>query len=89
VLHVGRIEHPLVAPTKPWEVAQVAFEITRRHHFEEELAGTPGDVEVHVLPAGSQARTLTVRYRTTTGATRRIDDAHRAASEYLDTHLEA
>lgn len=89
VLHVGRIEHPLVAPTKPWEVAQVAFEITRRHHFEEELAGTPGDVEVHVLPAGSQARTLTVRYRTTSGATRRIDDAHRAASEYLDTHLEA
>ena len=84
VLHVGRIEQPLRAPTRPWEVAQVAFEISRRHSFEEELARTPDGVEVHVLPAGSQAPTLRVRYRSTGGVAARISAAREATSRYLD-----
>ena len=50
VLHVGRLEQPLRPPTRPWQVALVAFEIARRHQFEEELASLPPGVEVHVLP---------------------------------------
>lgn len=89
VLHVGRIERPLEPPTKPWEVAQVAFEISRRHHFEEELAGAPDGVEMHVLPAGAAVRTLSVRYRSNSAAPRRIADAHRATARYLDAHVTA
>ncbi len=43
VLHVGRLEQPLKPPTRPWQVAVVAFEIARRHQFGEELAGLPHD----------------------------------------------
>ena len=53
VLHVGRIERPLLAPRRPWEVGLVAFEIARRHRFHEEMAALPGDVSVHVLPSGA------------------------------------
>jgi NTE family protein len=52
VLHVGRIEQPLRAPRRPWEVGLVAFEIARRHRFVEEMATLPAGVTAHVLPAG-------------------------------------
>ncbi|MCU4184072.1 patatin-like phospholipase family protein [Acidiferrimicrobium sp. IK] len=89
VLHVGRIEQPLVPPTRPWEVAQVAFEISRRHRFSEDMASVPDDVEVHLLPAGSSSRTLTVRYRKTSGAAARIEAARGSTARYLDAHIKA
>jgi len=84
VLHVGRLEQPLRLPTRPWQVALVAFEIARRHQFEEEFASLPQDVEVHVLPSGSTTPALTVRYRSTSGVQGRIDAAYDAASVFLD-----
>jgi NTE family protein len=84
VLHVGRLEQPLSPPTKPWQVAVVAFEIARRHQFEEELASLPAGVEVHVLPSGSTAPALSMRYRNTSGVRDRIDAAYNAASAFLD-----
>jgi len=56
VLQVGRIERPLSPPRRPWEIAQVAFEIARRHRFAREMATLPAGVEVHVLPTGGLAR---------------------------------
>ncbi len=56
VLHVGRIESPLVPPRRLWEVGLVAFEIARRHRFHEEMAALPDDVRVHVLPSGGTQR---------------------------------
>jgi NTE family protein len=84
VLHVGRLEQPLRPPSRPWQVALVAFEIARRHQFEEELSSLPTGVEVHVLPSGSPAPTLSVRYRNTSGVRQRIDAAYEAASTFLD-----
>jgi NTE family protein len=84
VLHVGRLEQPLTPPRRPWEVAQVAFEISRRHRFAEDMASVPRGVEVHLLPAGSTAKTLTVRYRHAASATARISAARRATGAYLD-----
>jgi len=84
VLHVGRLEQPLSPPATPWQVAVVAFEIARRHQFEEELASLPPDIEVHVLPSGSTAPALTVRYRNTSGVKERISAAYDAASAFLD-----
>lgn len=52
VLQVGRIERELTPPRRPWEIAQVAFEISRRHRFFREMAALPEGVEVHVLPTG-------------------------------------
>jgi NTE family protein len=85
VLHVGRLEQALRPPTKPWQVALVAFEIARRHQFEEELAGLPEGIEVRVLPSGSTAPALSMRYRNTSGVQGRIAAAHVAASTFLDS----
>ena len=88
VLQVGRVEQALVPPTKPWEVAAVAFEIARRHRFNEVLAKLPPGVEVHVLPVGNEAAAPTgiaqLRYRTIGDVGERIDAAYRASVAYLD-----
>jgi NTE family protein len=84
VLQVGRIERPLSAPTRPWEVAMVAFEIARRHRFAREVADLPDGVAVHVLPSGQDAAPLaTLRYRDTSGVPRRIEAARTASVAYL------
>lgn len=91
VLQVGRIERPLTPPRRPWEIAQVAFEIARRHRFARELADLPPDVEVHVLPTGG----LDPRddspwaYRDMAAIGRRISRAYTASRRYLATHLDA
>jgi NTE family protein len=89
VLHVGRIDRPLRPPTKPWEVALVAFEIARRHRFAADLAALPPGVTLHVLPSGEQASPAagdlrSLRYRNFSGVPDRIDRAYVAASRYLD-----
>lgn len=84
VLHVGRLELPLTAPTRPWDVATVVFEIARRHQFVDEMARLPSGVDVHVLPTGGSAPQLAWRYRSAAGVRRRIDDAFAAATDYLD-----
>ena len=85
VLHVGRIDRPLRPPTRPWEVATVAFEIARRHRFAADLAELPPGVTVHVLPAGDPEPpgTANVRYRDFSGVGGRIDRARAATGEYL------
>lgn len=86
VLQVGRIERPLRAPTKPWEVAMVAFEIARRHRFARDMAALPDDTEVHVLPTGlSETADMTnpLAYRSFGLIERRIEGAYRAGTDYL------
>ena len=83
VLQVGRIERPLQAPTKPWEVAMVAFEIARRHRFARDMASIPDDIEVHVLPTGLSEPQSALTYRSFGLIERRIDRAYRASTEYL------
>ena len=86
VLHVGRIDRPLRPPTQPWEVATVAFEIARRHRFAADLATLPPGVTVHVLPAGNPTPpgAGNLRYRNFSGVPAQIDQAHAAASAYLE-----
>jgi NTE family protein len=89
VLQVGRIEQALAPPRNPWEVGVVAFEIARRHRFARDLATSPDDVEVHVLPAGDGAAPRwnsreALRYRDLSAVQRRIDGAHRASTAYLE-----
>lgn len=88
VLHVGRIDRPLRPPTRPWEVATVAFEIARRHRFAADLAALPSDVTLHVLPSGEEAPPSagdlrSLRYRDFSGVGDRIDRAQAAARAYL------
>ena len=86
VLHVGRIDHPLQPPTRPWEVATVAFEIARRHRFATDLATLPPGLTVHVLPSGDPAPpgAANLRYRDFSAVPARIDRAHAAARHFLD-----
>jgi NTE family protein len=90
VLQVGRIERPLTVPKRPWEVAQVAFEIARRHRFARELAALPDDVRVHVLPTGGgdSRDDSPWAYRDMAAARRRISRAYTASRRYLAANVE-
>jgi NTE family protein len=88
VLQVGRIDRPLTAPTKPWQVASVAFEIARRHRFAREMSEVPADVEVHLLPTGADeaprpADLSSLRYRDFSAVPQRIAAARAATAAYL------
>lgn len=88
VLQVGRIEEPLTAPTKPWEVAMVAFEISRRHRFTESLRNLPSGVDVHVLPTGDPKSFNDLRqYRRSNSSSieRRIEQSRSATVAYLES----
>ena len=86
VLQVGRIDRPLMPPTKPWQVARVSFEIARRHRFAREMAALPEGVVAHVLPAaGTSVRDDTMfAFRDFAGIQRRIDATYAASAAYLD-----
>ncbi len=90
VLQVGRIDRPLRAPTKPWEVARVSFEIARRHRFAREMAELPVGVVAHVLPAGgtSAKDDSLFAHRDFASIPERIDASYYACVEYLDAWLE-
>jgi len=87
VLHVGRIEEPLAPPRRPWEVAFVAFEIARRHRFNNDLAQVPEGVAVHVLPTGLGERRPTtwsnLRYRDQRRIGDRAEVAYVASRDYV------
>lgn len=87
VLHVGRLEEELAAPRFPWEVAFVAFEISRRHRFQRDLERVGSEVTVHVLPSGLPQRPAptwsNLRYRDTRRIARRAELAYDATREYL------
>lgn len=91
VMHVGRLDRPLEPPRWPWEVAQVAFEVARRHRFVGDLAALPAGIDVHVMPTGQQAPPRysdlsQYRYRDTSKVRGRIARAHEASAQYLEAH---
>jgi NTE family protein len=92
VLQVGRIDQPLHAPRRPWEVGLVAFEIARRHRYARDLADAPDAVEVHVLPTGDGGAPpwnsrAALRYRDMGASAHRIEAAYQASTDYLREHL--
>ncbi|WP_027861729.1 patatin-like phospholipase family protein [Marmoricola sp. URHB0036] len=88
VLQVGRVDRPLKAPRKPWEVARVSFEIARRHRFVREMAELPEGVTAHVLPAGGTAKDDSPWvYRDTSRVEGRIEAAYDGSRAYLAEHL--
>lgn len=91
VLQVGRIDRPLKAPTKPWEVARVSFEVARRHRFMRDMATIPDGVEAHVLPAGgtSAKDDSLLAHRDFGGVRDRIDASYDASRAFLDDVLGA
>ncbi|WP_221324206.1 patatin-like phospholipase family protein [Actinoplanes sp. L3-i22] len=89
VLQVGRVERPLAVPRRPWEVAQVAFEIARRHRFARDMATLPTGVRVHVLPSGSAegGDDSPWAYRDMARVGRRISRAYTASRRYLAANV--
>jgi NTE family protein len=88
VLHVGRLEEELAAPRFLWQVAFVAFEISRRHRFHSDLERVGAGVTVHVLPTGMPQRPAAtwsnLRYRDSGRIARRAELAYDATREYLE-----
>jgi NTE family protein len=86
VLQVGRIETPLTAPKRPWEVGLIAFEIARRHRFHEEMSAIPSGITVHVLPTGGTRKSADLsqlRYRDKAMVQESIERAYQASAKYL------
>jgi NTE family protein len=83
VMQVRRLEQPLTPPSRPWEVGLVAFEIARRHRFNEDLASLPPEVEIHVLPGASEVPPFNFRYRRDDDTQKRIEAAYEASAQYL------
>jgi NTE family protein len=86
VLQVGRVESPLLPPSRPWEVGLVAFEIARRHRFHEEMAAIPEGVRVHVLPTGGERQPPGLkqfRYRGRNQVSISIARSYAASASYL------
>lgn len=85
VMHVGRVDQPLRVPRWPWQVGQVAFEIARRHRYLEEIESVPPQVDLVVLPTGSErAPSVSLGQLNNSAVRRRIDNAYDAASTHLD-----
>ncbi|SNR29589.1 patatin-like phospholipase family protein [Actinoplanes regularis] len=89
VLQVGRVERQLSVPKRPWEVAQVAFEIARRHRFARDMATLPDGVRVHVLPSGGgeAGDDSPWAYRDMARVGRRISRAYTASRRYLTANV--
>ena len=89
VLHVGRLEETLAPPRFLWEVAFVAFEISRRHRFHTDLERVGSEITVHVLPSGLPERPAAtwsnLRYRDTRRIAQRAELAYDATRDYLET----
>jgi NTE family protein len=89
VLQVGRVDRPLRPPRRPWDVARVSFEISRRHRFHREMAELPAGVTAHVLPTGTGASRddSLLAYRRFTQVRGRIEAAYGATRDYLEEQL--
>jgi NTE family protein len=89
VLQVGRIDRPLNPPRNPFDVARVAFEVSRRHRYAREMAAIPAGVSVYVLPTGggSARDDSPLAYRDMRTAMRRITQAHDASAKFLQENL--
>ena len=84
VLQVGRVEQELKPPTRPWEVATVAFEIARRHRFVHEMESVPKGVEMHVLPSGAaQSPNISIGHARSSRMRARMQQAAEATADYL------
>lgn len=88
ILHAGQAERTLNVPRQPWEVASVAFEISRRHRLHRTLADLPDGVEAHLLPSGAMPPaggdwSRYLRYRDYGRTSDRIERAYRASAAYL------
>lgn len=88
VLHVGNVDAPLRVPRNAWDVAFVAFEISRRHRFHSDMENLPDDVEIHVLPTGLDPHAKfndpsKLRYNHSASIRDGIDRAYEQTSAYL------
>ncbi len=81
VLHVGNFERPTALPKRPIDVLLQSFSIARNFRFEEDLARTPDDIEVVVVPGidpGSMKRNDFSR------TAEFIERAHASTAAFLD-----
>lgn len=88
-VYVMHTASPLRPPRRPWEIASVSFEISRRHRFAEGVRNVPPGVRVHVLPVGDDGPDEHIGILHTEDqieeVDRRVANAYAAATEYLRT----
>ena len=90
VLHVGNIDAPLRVPRNAWDVAFVAFEISRRHRFHRDMTTLPEGVTIHMMPTGLDPHAKfndasKLRYNHSAAIKSGIERAYLESAQYLDT----
>jgi len=92
VLHVGNIDAPLRVPRNAWDVAFVAFEISRRHRFHRDMENLPEGVTIHILPTGLDPHAKfndpsKLRYNHKRSIAQGIERAYDETTDYLGSRL--
>lgn len=90
VLHVGNADTPLRLPRQAWDVAFVAFEISRRHRFLRDMETLPAGITTHILPTGADPDArfndpAKLRYNHSATIQTGIDRAHAETVQYLNS----
>lgn len=86
VLQVGRLEQSLRPPTRFWEPALLAFEISRRHRYVRATDEVPDGVELFVLPSGNDVEfddPRQAKWTDMSETSELLDAAYTAGTEYL------
>ena len=90
VLRMRQQEAPLAPARRPWQLAGVVFEVSRRHRMGHMLNSRPEGVTVHILPSGEESMNPPDHgSRTSTREElamikRRIEHSYQTASQFLD-----
>ena len=87
VLQVGRLEQPLRPPTRFWEPALLAFEISRRHRYVRASDEVPDGVKLYVLPSGNEVGfddPRQAKWTDMSETAKLLDAAYSAGTDYLE-----
>lgn len=83
VLEVGSFSRPWAPPRRPVDAVVHAYAMARQHRFAKDLAAVPNDVEVHVMPCGTEPDQVPLRFDDFSRTGELIDGAYRASGAYL------
>jgi NTE family protein len=86
VLQTGAFDRPRPEPRRPLDVAIQAYWVARHHRFKRDLAATPPDVDVILLPTGQPPVT---RYNDLTRSGELMATARDATRAFLEQRDEA
>lgn len=83
VMEVGSFSRRWEVPRRPLDTVRQAHAIARQHRFQKDLTSLPDDVQVHLLPHGTDPERKPIRVGDFRWSAELIEAAYEASSTYL------